>query len=256
MYSVYNEIRVFVSAYVWMTGFGNFLYFDKSQDFTMERAVSMWIRINYFPLLLSFFLQVPLELYYVVPLHTAAFFITMATCYLAKRLESCNARWTRDTRNMMAIAVCLLVHIVFYETRAVEFLKVFSDEYYFRFQADKYSPWVGIFSGFLWHYFKTFLQWCHGPNLGIATTNTNNNTTTTTSDAASASTNESPSLVELPRSCSQIQAAWAQRVGGVTLLALWYGLFGYMTDKFSYNPLHPYIFWMPVAGWCKSRDVI
>jgi 10 TM Acyl Transferase domain found in Cas1p len=46
MYSVYNEIRVFVSAYVWMTGFGNFLYFDKSQDFTLERAVSMWIRIK------------------------------------------------------------------------------------------------------------------------------------------------------------------------------------------------------------------
>jgi len=31
---VYNEIRVFVSAYVWMTGFGNFLYFEKSADFS------------------------------------------------------------------------------------------------------------------------------------------------------------------------------------------------------------------------------
>jgi N-acetylneuraminate 9-O-acetyltransferase len=256
MYSVYNEIRVFVSAYVWMTGFGNFLYFDKSQDFTLERAVSMWIRINYFPLLLSLFLSVPLELYYVVPLHTAAFFITMATCYLAQRLEAFYPRWTRDTRNMVAIATCLVVHVLFYETPAVNFLKLFSDEYYFRFQADKYSPWVGILSGFLWHYFKTFLQWCHGPNLGIATTTT---TTNVTSDAAAAgmttpNADSSTALVELPRSCSQIQAAWAQRVGGVALLALWYCLFGYMTDKFSYNPLHPYIFWMPVAGWLMIRN--
>jgi N-acetylneuraminate 9-O-acetyltransferase len=262
MYSVYNEIRVFVSAYVWMTGFGNFLYFDKSQDFTIERAVSMWIRINYFPLLLSWFLNVPLELYYVVPLHTAAFFITMATCYFAKCLEgpSFPRTWTRDTRNMIAIATCLLAHVLFYETPAVNFLKLFSDEYYFRFQADKYSPWVGIFSGFLWHYFKTFLQWCHGPNLGIATHTTSAMTAAASGDAATgttttaASSTEPVALVELPRSWSQVQAAWAQRVGGIGLLALWYGLFGYMTDKFSYNPLHPYIFWMPVAGWLMIRN--
>ena len=30
---IYNEIRVFVSSYVWMTGFGNFLYFDRKKDF-------------------------------------------------------------------------------------------------------------------------------------------------------------------------------------------------------------------------------
>lgn len=83
MYAVYNEIRVFVSAYVWMTGFGNFLYFDKTKDFSLERAVSMWIRINYFPLMLSVFINVPLELYYVVPLHTAGFFIAMATCFFS-----------------------------------------------------------------------------------------------------------------------------------------------------------------------------
>jgi hypothetical protein len=33
----------------------------------------------------------------------------------------------------------------------------------------------------------------------------------------------------------------------------WY-LFGWMTDKFMYNPLHPYIFWMPVAGFLMLRN--
>ena len=73
-YFAYNEIRVFVSAYVWMTGFGNFLYFDKKRDYSWERLLSMWLRINYFPLLLCLVVGVPLELFYIVPLHTVAFF--------------------------------------------------------------------------------------------------------------------------------------------------------------------------------------
>jgi hypothetical protein len=33
----------------------------------------------------------------------------------------------------------------------------------------------------------------------------------------------------------------------------WY-TFGWMTDKFMYNPAHPYIFWMPVAGFLMLRN--
>lgn len=33
----------------------------------------------------------------------------------------------------------------------------------------------------------------------------------------------------------------------------WY-TFGWMTDKFMYNPVHPYIFWMPVAGFLMLRN--
>lgn len=205
-----------------MTGFGNFLYFDKKQDFTLERAVSMWLRINYFPLLLSLGLGIKLELYYVVPLHTAGFFITMATCYVAKLL----GRWIpdRDRSNMVAIGLCLLAHNLFYETPAVEFLKLFSDEYYFRFQADKYSAWVGILSGFLWHYFQRYMNWAHGDD-------------TEGEDAP-----------------KKRLARWAQRMGGVGLMAAWYCLFGFITDKYTYNPIHPYVFWLPVVGWLMVRN--
>lgn len=182
-YSVYNEIRVFVSAYVWMTGFGNFLYFDKKQDFSIERMVSMWLRINYFPILLSLFLTVPLELYYVVPLHTAGFFITMATCYIASWFRhSGTSDWTS---NVIAIFISLAVHVAFYETPLVDSLKFFSDEYHFRFQADKYSAWVGMLSGLLWVKFKEYMQWAHA--------------------------GEQPNHV----------AIWGQRVGGFGLLFTW-----------------------------------
>jgi len=223
-YSVYNEIRVFVSAYVWMTGFGNFLYFDKKQDFSVERAISMWLRINYFPLLLSVFLGVKLELYYVVPLHTAGFFITMATCYLAKKLGDVFTSWNADKRNAVAIAVCLLAHIVFYETPAVGFLELFSHEYSFRFQSDKYTAWVGILSGFFWGRFQQYMQYAFAKD----------------------SNEDHGSL--------HSYAPWIQRGTGLVLIALWYILFGHISDKFTYNPMHPYVFWMPVAGWLMVRN--
>ena len=35
---MYNAIRVLIAAYVWMTGFGNFLYYYKTQDFSGVRC--------------------------------------------------------------------------------------------------------------------------------------------------------------------------------------------------------------------------
>ena len=221
MYSVYNTIRVFVSAYVWMTGFGNFLYFDKKHDFSVERSVSMWLRINYFPILLSVFIGVPFDLFYIVPLHTTAFFITMITCYVATLMPE---QWTVDKRNVAAIGLCLVSHVVFYETPLVNALLIFGEEIHFRFQADKYSAVLGIVSGYCWGHFQKWIQWCHVPD-------------------------ENGNLTP-----SQKQAAWAQRGGGVALVWLWWILFGHISDKFTYNPIHPFIFWMPVAGWLMVRN--
>ena len=170
-----------------MTGWGNFQYFDKKQDFSLERAVSMWLRINYFPLLLCLVVRTKLDDFYIVPLHTTGFFITMATCYVAKQLEPLIK--AASHRNLAAIGICLLVHVLFYETPAVNLLKVFSQEIYFRFQADKYSCWVGILTGFLWTYLKKAMQFYNTPD---------------------------------PPSLHQRLATAAQIVGGASLIILWY----------------------------------
>ena len=108
----------------------------------------MILRFNYFPLLLSFFLTVPLELYYVVPLHTTGFVMTMMTCYVGYKCEQ-KLGWSYWKSRTFAVGLSLLVRILFYETAAVNFLLLFSKEYHFRFQADKYSAWMGMACGLL-----------------------------------------------------------------------------------------------------------
>ncbi len=215
-WSAYNWIRVFVSSYVWMTGFGNFLYFDKKRDFSIERIISMVIRINYFPVLLSLATGVSLDLYYVVPLHTVGFFMTLVTCRLAFFLqERCEMTYSKS--RMAAIGISLLVHVLFYETAAVNFLLFFSKEIHVRFQIDKYSAWIGIVFGFGMGKISTYMSWAYG-------------------------TTHRP------------LAAWGQRIGGVGLIALWYLSFGYIKEKLTYNPIHPFIFIFPLTGWLMIRN--
>jgi len=179
----------------------------------------MYIRINYFPLLLSYFLTVPLELYYVVPLHTTGFVIAMVTCWVGYKLEK-SLGLTYWNSRIAALGLCLLVHIIFYETPAVDFLLLFSKEYHFRFQADKYSAWMGMACGLLWGKIGEYMQWAHGFE------------------------NDQRRYIATVAQCSL----------GVALIAFWYGLFGHLEDKFVYNPVHPYVFIFPVIGWLMIRN--
>jgi len=215
-WSAYNWIRVFVSSYVWMTGFGNFLYFDKKRDFSLQRVVSMFIRINYFPLLLSWATGVSLDLYYVVPLHTTGFFMTYLTCFLAVQLEE-KAKMNYWSSRVVAISISFIAQIIFFETKAVNVLLLFSDEIHFRFQADKYSAVLGIVCGLCMKKASEYITWAYG--------NTH-------------------------RQGVQI----CQCTAGALLIMFWYREFGYLPDKLIYNPMHPYVFILPLLGWLMLRN--
>jgi len=47
---IYNAIRVFIAAYVWMTGFGNFSYYYVRKDFSLGRFAQVHL---YTPLVLD-----------------------------------------------------------------------------------------------------------------------------------------------------------------------------------------------------------
>ena len=248
-----------------MTGFGNFLYFDKKQDFSFERGISMWLRINYFPILLSLFVGVPFELLYIVPLHTTAFFITMITCYVAKLFET-YLHMNHWQKNCSAISLCFFVHLIFYETQSSRILEdLFGKEILFRFTSDKYSAVLGIISGYFWHHAQFFVTWANTPIASQTPTPPvkNSSSTLPTSEATSES-NRSNNVADMGNkndtesvllfTTEQRIAKIGQIAIGITLILLWWMLFGHINDKYVYNPIHPLIFWLPVFGWLMIRN--
>ncbi|PNY09262.1 cas1 domain-containing protein 1-like [Trifolium pratense] len=67
---IYNAIRLFIAAYVWMTGFGNFSYYYIRKDFSMARFAQMMWRLNFLVLFCCVVLNNSYMLYYICPMHT------------------------------------------------------------------------------------------------------------------------------------------------------------------------------------------
>lgn len=79
---VYNSVRVFISCYVWMTGFGNFSFFYMKGDFSWIRWWNMMWRLNFLVFFLCLVHNNTYILYYICPLHTFYFNLV----YLSMRL--------------------------------------------------------------------------------------------------------------------------------------------------------------------------
>jgi hypothetical protein len=76
---VYNSVRVMISCYVWMTGFGNLSFFYIKRDFGFARFAQMMWRLNFTVVLLCMTLNNMYMLYYICPLHTFYFCLVFVT---------------------------------------------------------------------------------------------------------------------------------------------------------------------------------
>jgi N-acetylneuraminate 9-O-acetyltransferase len=74
----YNAIRVMITCYVWMTGFGNFSFFYMKRDFGAVRLLQMMWRLNFLVLFLCLAFGNTYILYYICPLHTCFFLMVYA----------------------------------------------------------------------------------------------------------------------------------------------------------------------------------
>lgn len=81
---VYVPVRWFVSAYVWLSGFGNGVYFWGSADFSFKRFTQQLWRINFLCLLLSLATATPWIDYYFVALATVHFVLIWIALFIAR----------------------------------------------------------------------------------------------------------------------------------------------------------------------------
>lgn len=180
---VYNAIRIMITCYVWMTGFGNFSFFyikqvrrprqaradDKAlkpmcakpprqflvplcflvcvQDFGVVRMLQMLWRLNFLVTLLCMSQANTYILYYICPLHTFYFFLVYATMRV---LPQCNhGKW--DVR-VKLMGVAILIYLIWDCFKGRLFSLFFSPLL-------GTEPTIGANSGSLWEwYFRTSLD--------------------------------------------------------------------------------------------------
>jgi hypothetical protein len=170
-------IRVFVSAYVWMTGFGNGIFFWSKSDFSAKRFFQCIWRINFLVVPLSLVTKTPWILYYVVALHTTHF-VLIYLCLAAAKNVALKLRWRKQNEHVFAtwserivgIVVYFLVILVLWDVPAVYTVVVdlplrvilgdgFADYFQYRTYTDHWSSWTGLlFAAFYPAIKKSYIQ--------------------------------------------------------------------------------------------------
>jgi hypothetical protein len=150
---VYNSVRVMITCYVWMTGFGNFSFFYIKQDFGWLRVVQMLWRLNFSVILLMWTHGNTYILYYICPMHTFYFLMVYVTMYIYSSVN--HSKWAIRFK---LLALGVIIYIIwdingglfdilfaFLGTESVNGAGSGSVwEYYFRTSLDHWSSYLGM----------------------------------------------------------------------------------------------------------------
>ncbi|KAL7542583.1 hypothetical protein ACHAXR_012101 [Thalassiosira sp. AJA248-18] len=151
---IYNGIRVMITCYVWMTGFGNFSFFYVSNDYSLPRVLQMLWRLNF----LAFFLCLThgnsYILYYICPLHTYFFLMVYAVMSIGKE-RNYTKWWIRKKLGVLALIIYVVwdcdigiferMHSIFLSDKPIVGAIMGSNwEWYFRSHLDHWSTLLGM----------------------------------------------------------------------------------------------------------------
>jgi hypothetical protein len=156
-------IRLAVSSYLFLTGFGHTLFFLQKEDYSFRRVASVLIRTNLLPVTLSYVMRTRWLLYYYMPLSTFWFLVVYATLAIAPGL---NKNKLTLTCKIIASATLVRTFITthdlpetFVRLLTLTFRISFDARAFFdyRVRIDEYVVYVGMLSAVLYLWLKEAL---------------------------------------------------------------------------------------------------
>lgn len=156
-------IRLAVSSYLFLTGFGHTLYFLQKKDYSFRRVANVMIRTNLLPVTLAYVMRTRWLLYYYMPLSTFWFLVVYATMAIAPSLNKNKALLIGK---IIASATFVRTFITtkdlpetFVRLFALVFKMSFDARAFFdyRVKIDEYIVYVGMLAAVLYLWLKDVL---------------------------------------------------------------------------------------------------
>lgn len=227
----YNWIRVYIAAYVWMTGFGNFSFFWIKKDYSLWRVAKMLFRLNFLVLMLCALLANEYILYYICAMHTYWFISVYA---LMAIYPSCNYVPRYMLLKFLLYAAANFVIFDISGMAEVVFLPLWlvlgyhdgtypiMHEWSFRAGLDHWACFIGMVCAYNYPHFESFLKYLEAKST--------------------------------PR---RTEYATKGLLAGVMLLVLFLWHQEILAfDKYTYNHVHPYTSWIPIVSFIVLRNLL
>jgi hypothetical protein len=228
---IYNAIRIYIAAYVWMTGFGNFSYYYIKADFTLPRFAQMMWRLNFFVFFVCVTMKNEYMLYYIAAMHTFFTWGVFFCCWIG-------SKYNHDTLLCLAkIGAAAGVSVLLYDVpRVFHFVMAptkpllgfhdplhpeFTDElheWFFRSRLDHLVWVVGMLCALSFPWYDRQLQ-----------------------------------KIEEMAPARRV-AATAALVGATLGVLGWYYWSYFSLPKLAYNKVHPFTSWIPLLCYLVLRN--
>uniref|UniRef100_V5HCC7 Putative conserved plasma membrane protein n=2 Tax=Ixodes ricinus TaxID=34613 RepID=V5HCC7_IXORI len=169
---IYMHVRVLVTSYLFLTGYGHFTYFWQNGDFGLYRLWQMLFRMNLLVVVLCLSMNRPYQFYYFVPLVSFWFVVVFVTMTSIPQVVAASAEANPlqylyivlKFVGLFSVVTILYMSEVFFEkifvTRPWKALFVTTDdsikEWWFRWKIDRYSVASGMLFAFAHYLLKQY----------------------------------------------------------------------------------------------------